>query len=333
MAIGLKLKFKKWRWPVFFSLVVALLAYWLAQIWLGPAVTGYVVSKEVLMPSVPLNAEVGQPTAIEVSSKVGGKVAQVYVQEGATVSAGQVLFTLEDKRQPVELQKARVATALAEAHFKKISEQTQAGSAQALQRAKHTVENAKTAYARVNELAAKGLVSREQSADALRNLTIAHSQLANLEFQAKAMRAQGSDYAAAEKALSKARAAERALKDSSVTLSVKAEFAGILAACKVAVGDMVLPGKTTLLIIPAGNAGLLSQHDVLSVPLTAVHDAEGAAPWVMLAENGRALRRTVKLGLRGHDKVEVVQGLREGDFVLIATAVEEGQRIRLTSAG
>ncbi len=95
----------------------------------------------------------------------------------------------------------------------------------------------------------------------------------------------------------------------------------------------MLPGKTTLLIIPAGNAGLLSQHDVLSVPLTAVHDAEGAAPWVMLAENGRALRRTVKLGLRGHDKVEVVQGLREGDFVLIATAVEEGQRIRLTSAG
>jgi HlyD family secretion protein len=55
----------------------------------------------------------------------------------------------------------------------------------------------------------------------------------------------------------------------------------------------------------------------------------------MVVENGRAQRRTVKLGVRGKDKVEILEGLREGDFVLPATAaeVEEGKRLRLARAG
>jgi HlyD family secretion protein len=407
LLIEIQLKLKKWRWPVFVSLVVlALIAYWYTQIWLGPEVAGYVVRKDILIQSIVLNAEVEKSPSIEVSSKISGKVKQLNVLEGDSVSVGQVLLTLEGKDERATLDKARAATVLAVARFRKISEQTQAGSAQALQRAKATVENASKQYARINKLADQGLVSREQSADALRNLTIAHSQLANLEFQAKAMRVQGSEYAAAEKALSKARAAEHAIKDNLARQTVTAESAGILAASKVAEGDTVLPGKVLLLIHPLSKTRLLAQlepslarnlrpgliasvtagaepelhfdaalnevHfaqeapqsmaalvfevqnaaqvlspgmtvtlaielskqvDALSVPVTAVHDAEGVEPWVMLAENGRSLRRTVKLGIRGQGKVEIVQGLREGDSVLLATTVEAGKRIRLASAG
>ena len=407
MLIETQLKLKKWRGPVFVSLVVlAFIAYWYTQIWLGPEVAGYVVRKDVLIQSIALNAEVEQSPPIEVSSKIRGKVKQLNALDGAPVRAGQILLTLEGKDNRAKLDSVRAATALAEARFKKISEQTQAGSAQALQRAKTTVANASKQYARVNELAARGLVGREQAADALRNLTIAHSQLANVEFQAKAMRAQGSDYALADKALKQARASERAAQDHSAQQTLRAESAGILTACKVAAGDMVVPGQTLLLITPPGKTRLRAQleasqarnlkpgqiarvsaveqaalhfdavlsevnsvqdtrqskaalvfevqnaaHvlspgmtvtlaielskqvDALSVPLTAVHDAEGVEPWVMLAENGRSLRRAVKLGIRGQGKVEIVQGLREGDSVLLATTVEAGKRIRLASAG
>ena len=68
----------------------------------------------------------------------------------------------------------------------------------------------------------------------------------------------------------------------------------------------------------------------LSVTTEAVHDAASAAPWVMLVTDGRARRRAVRLGIRGDSRVEVAEGLAEGDLVLPASGVQvaEGARVR-----
>jgi HlyD family secretion protein len=70
--------------------------------------------------------------------------------------------------------------------------------------------------------------------------------------------------------------------------------------------------------------------NALVLALEAIHESTGASPWVMKITGGRAQRQTVKLGLRGGGKVEILEGLRSGDQVSPATgkAVTDGTRLR-----
>ncbi len=71
----------------------------------------------------------------------------------------------------------------------------------------------------------------------------------------------------------------------------------------------------------------------LALQVGQVNDINGPAPWVWLRDAGHALRRPVRLGLRGGAWVEVLDGLREGDAVIAmpvggANTLREGQRVR-----
>jgi HlyD family secretion protein len=69
----------------------------------------------------------------------------------------------------------------------------------------------------------------------------------------------------------------------------------------------------------------------LAVALDAVHEADSAAPWVLVVVDGRAQRRAVRLGLRGAGFAEVLEGLQGGERVILAaeTGVREGARVRI----
>jgi HlyD family secretion protein len=72
---------------------------------------------------------------------------------------------------------------------------------------------------------------------------------------------------------------------------------------------------------------------VLVMPMAAVHDADGAAPWVLRVEGRYAARRTVRLGLRSGGLAEVVEGLGERDVVVTAPAtLAPGARTRAIAA-
>jgi len=62
----------------------------------------------------------------------------------------------------------------------------------------------------------------------------------------------------------------------------------------------------------------------------AVRDVAGAAPWVLVVRDGRAVRTPVKLGARGVGELEVLQGLQPGDAVVPPSEpkVREGTRVR-----
>jgi HlyD family secretion protein len=71
----------------------------------------------------------------------------------------------------------------------------------------------------------------------------------------------------------------------------------------------------------------------LALQVGHVNDINGPAPWVWLRDAGHAVRRPVRLGLRGGAWVEVLAGLREGDAVIAmpgggANTLREGQRVR-----
>ncbi|WP_300708813.1 efflux RND transporter periplasmic adaptor subunit [Limnohabitans sp.] len=71
----------------------------------------------------------------------------------------------------------------------------------------------------------------------------------------------------------------------------------------------------------------------LALQVGHVNDINGSAPWVWLRDAGHAVRRPVRLGLRGGAWVEVLAGLREGDAVIAmpgggANTLREGQRVR-----
>jgi HlyD family secretion protein len=69
---------------------------------------------------------------------------------------------------------------------------------------------------------------------------------------------------------------------------------------------------------------------VLALQVARVNEISGASPWVWLVQAGHAVRRPVRLGLRGGAWVEVLEGLSEGDAVITSPiALREGQRVRV----
>ena len=68
----------------------------------------------------------------------------------------------------------------------------------------------------------------------------------------------------------------------------------------------------------------------LLLPLRALRtQSAGESATVLVADSGRAQVRTVRLGLRSLSAVEVLEGLAEGDEVLLGGTVKAGDRIRV----
>jgi HlyD family secretion protein len=76
------------------------------------------------------------------------------------------------------------------------------------------------------------------------------------------------------------------------------------------------------------NVEVARRSDALAVPADAVRDA-ASAPWVVVIDGGRAVRRDVRLGLRGEGIVEVIDGLAPGAAVVTPSgAARPGDRVR-----
>jgi HlyD family secretion protein len=67
---------------------------------------------------------------------------------------------------------------------------------------------------------------------------------------------------------------------------------------------------------------------VLSLPGNSIHDALSSAPWIMIIENGRAVRKNVRLGLQGNNRIEILSGVKAGSMAIpVASTIEPGTRV------
>lgn len=86
-------------------------------------------------------------------------------------------------------------------------------------------------------------------------------------------------------------------------------------------GELLLPGLS-------GEASIIrySKEDALLIPRPALFGNS-----VFVANSGRAEQRTVKMGARGLNKVEILEGLSEGETVITSGSAElnDGDRIRI----
>jgi HlyD family secretion protein len=72
--------------------------------------------------------------------------------------------------------------------------------------------------------------------------------------------------------------------------------------------------------------------NALTISVNTVRDMSSAAPWVLCVEDGHAVQRKVRLGLRGGGTIEVLEGLREGDVVVSTPEIiRPGARVRAMS--
>ena len=73
--------------------------------------------------------------------------------------------------------------------------------------------------------------------------------------------------------------------------------------------------------------------DALILPTTAVHDPLTRRAWVLIVEDGRAVRRPVTIGLRGDGRVEITDGLSPDDRVIpVRAGIDPGDRVRPRAA-
>jgi HlyD family secretion protein len=72
-----------------------------------------------------------------------------------------------------------------------------------------------------------------------------------------------------------------------------------------------------------------TKNNALVLPVRSVHDLLSGQPWVLGIKDGRAVKRPVRLGLRGNSHVEILEGLSEGEVAIpLNSGVLTGQRVR-----
>jgi HlyD family secretion protein len=66
----------------------------------------------------------------------------------------------------------------------------------------------------------------------------------------------------------------------------------------------------------------------LMLPADAVRQLQTEAPWVLVERDGIAAKVAVKVGLQTQGRVEIIDGLKAGDRVILNREVEDGNRVR-----
>ena len=70
----------------------------------------------------------------------------------------------------------------------------------------------------------------------------------------------------------------------------------------------------------------------IALPVTVVREAGTEAPWVLVVQGSRAVRRSVRIGLRGDAQLEIRSGLRVGELVVDDAELAPGARMRPRAA-
>jgi HlyD family secretion protein len=72
-----------------------------------------------------------------------------------------------------------------------------------------------------------------------------------------------------------------------------------------------------------------ARDNALVLPSRSVHDVLSGQPWVLGIRDGRAVKRPVRLGLRGNSHIEILGGMAEGEAAIPQNSgVLTGQRVR-----
>jgi HlyD family secretion protein len=374
--------------------------------WQGPQVVTEPVVRRDFVQTVVASGHVETPHRVDLGAQITGTVRRVLVTEGQSVSAGTLLVELEATELQAVSRQAQVAVLQAQARQRQLRELQAPLAEQALRQAQASLDNARAALSRAQDLFRQGFIGQAALDEAHKAAELADAQTQSARQQLASAGARGSDAAVAETAVAQARAGADAAAARLRYTRLLAPVPGAVIGRHVEPGDVVQPGKLLLTLSPAGRTQLVLNIDeknlrliavgqsavasadaytqerfaatlvsinpavnaqtgavevkldvpappphlrqdmtvsvdiavaqrpqALLVPTGALHDADGATPWVLRVQGARAQRQAVRLGLRSGAWAEVLEGLRDGEQVLPAgAAVAAGARLRALTA-
>lgn len=375
----------------------------------APVVEAVTVQAAPLVRTLQFSARVAALSRVEVGSTITGRVAQVKVDEGASVRQGDVLLQLESDELDAALAQAVAAEKQAQARLAGLRSTGRVAATAATAQTAANLRAAAAELARTEQLVAKGFLSASRLDDARRAVAVAQAQQDSAQAQGQAIGESGSDLVQAQAQLAVAQAATAAARARQAQVIVRAPADARVLARDVEPGQIVQPGRALLTLALAGPTQLSAQVDerfldqlrpgqvaavvadafpaerftalvltiapavdaqrgaievrfaleqaapdylredmtlsvevetarrdsTLVLPLAALRknvpaadgDPEGTVR-VLVQADGRAEARTVRLGLRNLAVVEVLEGLADGDTVLVGGDVQDGQRVR-----
>jgi HlyD family secretion protein len=184
---------------------------------------------------------------IEVGSRVGGRVAKVYVEEGDEVSAGELLVEFEREHLEAQLEEARQRASRLETAWKKAVSgprpQEIERVRQELAAAEARERQAQDQYRRAVETG-KGAVTQERIVELKALKEVAESQRRALEQELSLLEegTRAEDRIIAQREMEEAQARVRVLQDQLNESRVTSPAHAVVEVCDLQVGDLVAAG-------------------------------------------------------------------------------------------
>lgn len=354
----IKLPVGKTRWIMLAVVLVLALLLASALALRAPRAEALLMQPGPLVRTLQFSARVATLSRVDVGSTLTGRVAQVLVREGAQVRADEVLIRLETDELNAALAQAVAAERQADATLQ---------AAQAtLQRGRQLVAQGFYSAAQLDEAQRAVDVAVAQRGSARAAVAAARARLTQAVLVAPAdarvlsRQVEPGQIVQPGKALLSlalsgptqlvAQVDERfldQLQTGQQATVVADAFAGQRFAARIlSIAPVVdaqrgaIEVKFTLLQEPPAflredmtlsvEVETGRREQALALPLTALRQPQGDTAQVLVAVEGVAQARQLRLGLRTLAAVEVLDGLRAGDAVLTGSGLKAGQRVSVS---
>jgi HlyD family secretion protein len=306
-----------------------------AGLWLSqpPALPAIQPQPQPMVRMLQFSARVATASRVDLGATITGRVAEVRVQAGDSVRAGQVLLRLEQAELQAALAQAQAAQRQAAARLAGLRSTGRRGARAGVAQVESVLHQALAERDRTRALVAQGFVSAARLDEAERAVAVALAQREAAQAQDAAGAEDGADIAQARAALALAEAATQAAQARLAQAEIRAPADARVLVRSVEPGQIVQPGRALLALALAGPVRLVAQVDeralrelALGQPVQAEADAwpgrRFAARVLSIAPLVDAQRGAVEV--KFEPQPPVPDFLRED--MTLSLAVESGRR-------
>jgi HlyD family secretion protein len=194
------------------------------------------VETKTIYETVSASGKIYPEKEVKISSDVSGEIVELYVKEGDSVRAGQVLLRINPDAYESAVERGKATVNSAKSQQAMASSQIESNKAQAEQ-IKAQMENARTVHKRNEQLKKEGVISQVEYDQSLSTLMQLEANLRASEASIK------SSQKNADAATFSIRSAEASLKELNTSLNrttIKAPTSGIISSLSVEKGERVL---------------------------------------------------------------------------------------------
>lgn len=258
----------------------------------GEEVTIEKVEKRTIRETVSASGKIFPETEVKISSDVSGEIIALYVKEGDSVTAGQILAKIRPDEYQSALEQGQASVGTARSQREVSSSNVQSSSAQIEQlkadrrRLESQLEVARNTHQRNEKLYKDGVISTSEFETSQNNLRVAESALAasdaNLSAAESTLASAKANVRASEFGINSANARLKELRTSLQKTIVTAPVSGIVSKLNVekgerVVGTLQMAGTEMMRIANLRSMEVqvdVSENDILKVSLNDETDIE-----------------------------------------------------------